>query len=470
MKVNIKEKLNIKRVFRNGKDKVFHRKSSKAEEFFADSFSEADSFGAMVHSSTPILVMKDSGKRVDWTKDLLLNGSNAVLMTAILALFCMCIDTPFLILFTLPCAVVYMAIATVGTLKPGRLKWIIAAVMLVIMIAVAAVWHGTVLGGLSMLINQFYDIAEEAQAYIYDRLPGGDASELAGELGIAWFSCLFGLLTALPPAEVKRKLSGLIVIAVMFAFAYYGLIPSVICIAVVIAALIAAVSRGSILSIIPVALVALLIFGALVLADPGESYGISRMDENFRDRFAFRSALLETQDPFVEDTETEREDEMEDPEDDESEDGDYDSDYGAYAALGILILCVAVCGAGGYLFYRRMSKRRAENRRGIDSKDNREAVTAMFPYALRWIKGYGIEQTSASVMSMIPELKNEFSDSYTSRFRDMYKIWSEAAYSDHEVSEDARELMDSFMNDTIKQVKDRCKLRDLLRLRIRYAL
>ena len=89
MKVNIKEKFNIKRVFRNGKDKVFHRKSSKAEEFFADSFSEADSFGAMVHSSTPILVMKDSGKRVDWTKDLLLNGSNAVLMTAILALFCM---------------------------------------------------------------------------------------------------------------------------------------------------------------------------------------------------------------------------------------------------------------------------------------------------------------------------------------------------------------------------------------------
>jgi hypothetical protein len=342
--------------------------------------------------------------------------------------------------------------------------------MLVILIAVAAIWHSTVLGGLSMLINQFYDVAEEAQAYLYDRLPGGDASELAGELGIAWFSCLFGLLTALPPAEARRKLSGLIVIAVMFAFAYYGLIPSAICIAVVIAALIAAVSRGSILSIIPVALAALLLFGALVLADPGESYGISRMDENFRDRFAFRSALLETQDPFAEDTETELEDEMEDPEDEELEDEEFDSEYGTYAAFGILILCVAALGAGGYLLYRRLSKRRAENRRGIDSTDNREAVTAMFPYALRWIKGYGIEQTSASVMSMLPDLNDEFSDSYTSRFRDMYKIWSEAAYSDHEVSEEARELMDSFMNDTIKQIKDKCKLRDILRLRLRHAL
>lgn len=469
MKIDIKNKFNINRIIRNSKVKHSGKRAESSTKGMTDSFSEADGFGAMVHSSAPILRMKDTGKRIEWTKDLLLNCACAMLMTSVVALFCMCIDYPILVLFTLPCFVMYMAVATVGSVKPGPVKWIAAAVILVILIAVAAVWHSTVLGGLSMLINQFYDVAEEAQAYIYDRLPGGDASETAGKIGIAWISCLLGLLTAVPPAEIRRKGSGLIAILIMLAFAYYGLLPSAICIAVMIAALIMAVSRGNILSLIPVMLAALILFGGVMLADPGENYGISRMDENFRDRFAFRSALLETQDPFIEEEEPEFEEE-EDLEDEESEDEEYDGELGTYAVYGFILLAVAALGAAGYLIYRRISKRIAENRKGIKSSDTREAVTAMFPYTLRWLKGYGIEQPSASVTSMIPEIRNEFSDSYARRFRDMYIIWSEAAYSDHAVSEEARLLMDTFMEDTIKQVKDRCKLRDRLRLKFRHAL
>ena len=469
MKIDLKNKFDFNRIIRSGKGK----RPEKREEFSAasmsDSFSEADGFGAMVHSSAPILRMRETGKRIEWTKDLLLNLACALLMTSVVALFCMCIDYPVLVLFTLPCFVMYMAVATAGSVKPGPVKWIAAAVILVILIVVAAVWHSTVLGGLSMLINQFYDFAEEAQAYIYDRLPGGDASETAGKIGIAWISCLLGLVTAVPPAEIRQKGSGLIVILVMLAFAYYGLLPSAICIAVMIAALIMAISRGNILTLIPVVLVALILFGGVVLADPGENYGISRMDENFRDRFALRSALLETQDQLLEEEQTEFEEE-EILEDEESEDEEYSGELGTYAVYGIILLAVAALGAAGYLLYRRISKRIAENRKGIKSSDTREAVTAMFPYTLRWLKGYGIEQPAASVTSMIPGLKNEFSDTYARRFRDMYVIWSEAAYSDHSVSEEARLLMNTFMEDTIKQVKDRCRLRDRLRLIFRHAL
>ena len=472
MKVDLKGKINIKEIFRNGREKHLRRNDAKREEISFDGFSETGGFGAMVHSSTPILRLEDPVKKAVWRHDLFLNCACAVLLTSVIALFCMIIDSPMLILPALTCFAMYMAMATVGTLKPGPLRLIAAAVIFVILAAAAAIWHSTVLGGLSMLINQFYDVCEEAQAYLYGRLPGGDAaSEAAGYVGIAWISCLIGLVAALPPAEARRRVISLIVIVTILAFAYYGLIPSAVCIAVMIAAVIAVASRGSILSLIPVVLVALIIFGGVVLADPGENYGISRMDENFRDRFALRSALLETEDPlYDEDEDTEFEDEEEEPEDEESEDEEYEGEYGTYAAYGIFVLGVLAIGAAVYLLHRRISGKIAENRKGIDSSDNREAVTAMFPYAVRWLKGYGIEQPSAAVTSMIPGLKDEFSDSYAQRFKDMYTIWSEAAYSDHAVSEEARTLMDRFMKDTTESVKDKCKLRDRLRLRFRHAL
>lgn len=470
MKIDIKKKFNIKEIIKNSRGKHLRRRSAGSAEGTADSFSEEDSFGAMVHSSAPILRLKDQKEESAWKQDLFLNLSCAALMTTAIALFCMCIDTPILILCALPCFVMYMAIAVLGAVKPGPVKWITAGVILVILIAVAAVWHEYVLGGLSMLINQFYDVAEEAQAYLYKRLPGGDASEAAGFIGLAWISCFIGLVFALPPAEARRKVSGLVVITIMLAFAYYGLIPSAICIAVMIAVMIAAVSRGNLLSLVPVVLVALILFGAIVLIDPGENYGISRMDENFRDRFALKSAQIQTEDPFYDEEEEMDTEEEEEYEEEDYEDEEYEGEYGTYAVLGFIILGVLAIGAAAYLLHRRISRRIAENRKGIDSKDTREAVTAMFPYSLRWLKGYGIEQPSASVTSMIPALTDEFSDSYAKQFRDMYIVWSEAAYSDHEVSEDARLLMDVFMNDTIKQIKDRCRLRDRLKLRFRHAL
>lgn len=473
MKIDFKKKINIKEMIGRGKEKHILRKPAAGAEAGEADFTGADSFGAMVHSTSPILVMKDTGKQTAWKQDLLLNCSCALLLTSAIALFCMCIDYPMLILAALPCFVMYMAMAILGAVMPGRVKWIAAAVIFVILAAVAAVFHGTVLGGLSMLINQFYDVAEEAQAYLYKRLPGGDeASGLAAYAGVAWISCLLGLAAALPPAVVRRHAGGVIVILIMLAFAYYGLLPSAICIAVVIAALIAAVSRGSILSLLPVVLVALILFGGVVLADPGENYGISRMDENFRDRFALKSALLQTEDPFLEEEEeTEFEEEEEELQDEEyEEEEEFDGSYSTYAAYGTIVLIIAALGAAAWLIRRRISRKMAEIRSGIKSSDNREAVIAMFPYAVRWLKGYGIEQPAASVTSMIPGLRTEFSEAYAKRFKDMYVIWSEAAYSDHAVSEEARFLMDRFMNETIDNIKDKCRFTDRLRLRFRHAL
>ena len=154
MNIDIKKKFNIKEIIKNSRGKHLRRRNAGSADGTADSFSEEDGFGAMVHSSAPILRLKDQKEESAWKQDLFLNLSCAALMTTAIALFCMCIDTPILILCALPCFVMYMAIAVLGAIKPGPVKWITAGVILVILIAVAAVWHEYVLGGLSMLINQ----------------------------------------------------------------------------------------------------------------------------------------------------------------------------------------------------------------------------------------------------------------------------------------------------------------------------
>ncbi|MBR3200897.1 MAG: hypothetical protein IKG17_06140 [Mogibacterium sp.] len=468
MKLNIKEKIRIKDIINKGRGHHFRRKADGNGETKA----EDESFGALVHSSVPILKLDESKKQPAWQNDLVINLACAALVTTVPALFCMSIDSPELLLYALTCPLLFLAVATTGSVKPGKARWIAAAAAAVILLVVAIIWRSGIFSGIGMLINTFYDVAEEAQAYLYDRIPAGyEATDGDAQAGMAWMAGLIGLLTALPPVRMRRTISGLIAIIVMLAFAYYGLLPSAVCIAVMIAALIVAVSRGNILAFVPVALAALILFGAVVLVDPGESYGISRIDENFRDRFALRSALIESELSLYDDLyDEEYEEDMYEDEEDEFEDEGDEVDYATYAIIGLIIFAVACLGAAGYLLYRRLSKKRAQNRMGINSTDPREAVTALFPYAVRWLKGYGVEQSGPSFASMEPALKSEFSDSYARLFMDMYKTWSEAAYSNHKVSEQSRLLMEAFTKDTINQVKSKCKFRDKLRLKLRYAL
>ena len=289
--LNIKDKIRIKELVKKGKGLHFRRRIKTSE----GSAPASESFGARVYSSEPILKMEEPNKQAAWKTGLVSNIACAILLTTIPALFCMSIDSPEFIPFVLTCPVIFMVIATIDSVKPGKIRWIASAAAAVILLAAAIIWRTEIFGGFSMLVNRFYDTAEEAQAYLYDRLPAGyDATDGEAKAGLAWASAFLGLIGALPPAKMRRAVSGAIAIIIMLVFAYYGIVPSAICIAVMTAALITAVARGNMLSFIPVILAALVLFGAIMLVDPGENYGISRMNENFRDRFALDSALLES--------------------------------------------------------------------------------------------------------------------------------------------------------------------------------
>ena len=344
-----------------------------------------DSFVANVRFSDPILKVTDLSREAAWRKDLPDNIAIGLLLVSFAAIYCMMIDEPLLIAFAAPALIVFTALATLESFDRTNIKKIACAVIAVLLLLIVAIFHSGIGSGLAYLMDEFYDVAEEAQAYIYDRFPGGDeASDWDCRIGIMWVSSLMGLLMAVVPAR-QRRVAGLLLTAlVMLALAYYGLLPETLCAGAMLLALILTLSRDNMLASVPLLLITVILFGAIALIDPGESYGISRMDENVRDRIAFRSALIETEEQQKE------EETMDQSSTSDSEESDESSspiaDNASYLLIGLGVLLAAAIGFAVYQLVKRFKRRRAEVRKGLDSADPREAVTAMFPYSVRWLK------------------------------------------------------------------------------------
>jgi hypothetical protein len=168
-----------------------------------------------------------------------------------------------LIPYLVPGALVFLGMGILEALKPGKPKWIAAGVIAALLFVAIIALRSAVGGGIADLINQFYDAAEAAQAYLYKRMPGGGGDP---RMGAAWISCLIGLLASLPPAKYRREALALVTLIAMFAFAYYGLLPSGICVAVLLAALLVAVPKGNVLSSLPLLLAVMLVFGRTIIA------------------------------------------------------------------------------------------------------------------------------------------------------------------------------------------------------------
>ena len=454
----------------------FLRKAAakKGADKTGESTEAGNDFGAMIRSADPVLRLADEGTKGRWKKDILLNLSFAALLMSVFALFCMSFYEPLFIAFAAPAAVVFMLLATLESVKPGKLKWIAAAVIAVILIVIFAVWHTKIIGGLAFLMNEFYEYCEDAQAYIYPRFARGDnASAGAARLGIAWLSAVAGLVTALPPKGARRTIAAVICIAVMTAFAYYGLLPSWACIIIMAVALLIATSGGRLVAIMPVVLTVLLVFGAMYFIDPGEIYGVSRADENMRDRLALRTAQLEGMfgDEFSDPAMQQDEQQWDNPEEQTDPDTEeHKGKYGKFVIIGIAVLILVLIAAAGFLIYRRIARKRKKIREGLDSRDPRIAVVAMFPYTVRWLIGGGVEAKNTAFTSLVPSIRENYSDNYAERYQDMYRLWSEAAYSDHDVSAKTLRDMDIFMQDTIKMVEKKASFTDKLRIRLKYAL
>ena len=254
----------------------------------------------------------------------------------------------------------------------------------------------------------------------------------------------------------------------MLAFAYYGLIPSAVGIILTLIALTLMLARGGMLSTLPIILISLLFFGAVMLISPGENYGISRADEKFRDRFALRSAFLQSDDPMFDDFESGSD--SQDEEGAEDNGGGFIEEHRSMVAVIIALLIVAAIAAVAWMLWQRIKKRQAENRKGIDSSDPREAIIAMFPYAVKWLQPAGIDPSGKPFASLVPMIRADISEQYADRFTGMYELWKEAAYSDHDMTAERKTEMNSFLQDTIGMIREKSDLRSRLVNTLKYAL
>jgi hypothetical protein len=138
-----------------------------------------------------------------------------------------------------------------------------------------------------------------------------------------------------------------------------------------------------------------------------------------------------------------------------------------------LLVIAAVIAAIGFVLWRirqRILRRQLANRAGIDSEDPATAITAMFPYAVRWLQPAGIDASGKAFDSLIPVIKADLSEQYADDYTDMYDLWKEAAYSDHAMTEESRQEMKEFLNDTITMIKEKGNIRTNFVNAIRYAL
>lgn len=435
-----------------------------------------DGFEVNVRNDEPIIRMTGEEKSPLLTrKGVRANIAAAAAVMALISLFLSAAETSDLIFYAVPGLLVFLLLAVFELFEKEKLRLGIAAVIMVGLIASLFIFRDYIGSGLALIINQFYDQAESAQAYLYTR-PGvgsmGDEDPYRSmHIAALWLSAMLFLVAALPPASVKRTEAAGVGCLAMILFAYYGLVPSGIFIALLAVSLMIALSRGSILAMMPVLLVVMLVFGAVILADPGENYGISRADENFRDRFALRSAFIEREDSSV-DNLSELEQEMQEQQDRTRQNAgsEYITEHRWLITAGIIALILAAIGAAVFMAIRRLRRRQAENRRGIDSSDPREAITAMFPYAVKWLRLAGLEPSGKPFSSLLPMIRADISEQYGDRFSDMYTLWEEAAYSDHEMTEDSRGLMKSFLSDTIEMINEDSDLRSRITNTFRYAL
>ena len=434
--------------------------------------SPADSFEVNVRNDEPIMKRTEEEAETGWKKDLALNLSGAFILMAAISVFLSASYAIGMIPFAAAGMIVYLAITMSESVKPGRLRWIIAGVTAVILVAAIVVFHSRIGGGLALLSGYFYDTAEMAQAYLYNRFPVSDAAsaspDMCARLATIWISCLGGLITALPTADYRRGMCAFTAGLVMLAFAYYGIIPSWICIGVILIAGIIASSKGSLLSSLPVLLIAALLFGAIVLLDPGQNYFVSRANENIRDIFALKSSFIENpEDPLNDLSELQKEEQEQQEKQQQEEDS---VTRRVFRSAGIAFLILAAIGTAAVLYWRKLKQRIEKNREGIDADDPAEAIAAMFPYCVRWLESYGIEAAGRPFSSITEDIRDEMTREYAYRYEDMYALWQEAAYSEHEMTLNQKKQMSAFMHDTIEMIREKSDFKDKVLTRIRYAL
>ena len=427
-------------------------------------------FSVSIRNTEPMLTLAGEGVKLKQTDGISVNLASAVLLGAVYSLLVMMAEYYELVPFVIPGAVLFFVLAYMQGRIPDRIRLFVSLGIIAAGIIVLIVLHKYLYNGFALILNQLYDSSESNQSYVYDHFSIGEKGDehpyLCMRLAVLWTTCIFSAAVSLPGIRFRRLVSVIVVIAMLLTFAYYGLQPEWIALAVMTLSLIVVCGSGRLGSAWPLLAGALVIFGLIILIDPGENMAISRVDENLRDRLSFRTAYF--MDYFSEYDDYEEQQQQEQSR--LSQLFSNDSPRGRAARIIVILLPLAILIAVIVIVVSRLVKKRRKIRAGLDSNDPRTAVTAMFPYAVRWLKPYGLNIANRPFAELLPEVKSEMPGSYSAFYETMLKLWQEAVYSDHEITESNRKTMKQFVEETVRIAKSKADWKEKLRIVFRYAL
>ena len=303
------------------------------------------------------------------------------------------------------------------------------------LVAFALIRFGAVWNGIKILANRLFWLSEQTQSYEYSYFTVTGKS--CGE-AVVFLSLLAGMINS--PAI----LAGLWAVAM----AYLGITPDGVWLALLLlAGLVSALPRqqrwfyGLIVGILVLAIA----FAAVNIA-PEPSRAISEWDEQLRDSLAF-SAVTYEQEPIP--TEVPEPEIVPQPETEFQQ-----PDHGVQQKMINILFMILAALTLALLFIPAVIKDRAEKkseqaRAGFDDPDHAAAIRAMYLYVQRW---------------------RRLSDSPMEIPVDVYAIWQEAAYSDHALTAEQREIIHSYMVETVTTVWNAADQKKQLHIRYRICL
>lgn len=303
-------------------------------------------------------------------------------------------------------------------------------------------------GGLAQLANRLFDVSAARQRYLYDRFAAPEGQPIPAVLAAsALLAVCFGWLGVL-----HRSLPGVLTILLTAAAcAYFGVTPGAPWLLAILALSgVSMLKQPNLRALLPLVLLAVLLAALALWLAPGESARISALDDQLRDTLAFTTVTQQTQ-PESTPTPTP---EIQ-PEQANKEPMLLQIRESLDPRTIILIVTIAVILLLLFVpavFRDWLKKRRDRNRAGMDSENNAEAIRAAFRYALLWLRAAG--KSAAE----------------TPGYDAAYRLWQEAAFSDHAMTDAQRAEMTRFQEETARDILSRAKRTEKLIYQIRYAL
>ena len=338
-------------------------------------------------------------------------------------------------------------------------------------------------GGAKLLANELFDIGESQQGYIYDRFDIGADVTFGGRYVCA---CILAVFLALGFLAASRPVARLLTALGLFAFcvfvcAYFGIAPvymAIIGILVSPVLFFLAATGVSLKGFLIGALFLGAVMGATGVitwaAAPEKNIAVSETEERLRDFFSGRT--LHFANMGAEDDKDKDRNDTEEKDDEVKDEGQPPGETGGSVnGVTLLFIILAIIGILAILFIPavlldKVKKRRAKNKEGMNSDDNAVAIRSNFMYLMRWFRYKGWYGENEFFEDAVPSIEKGVSAEYADSFKDMYELWKEAAFSDKEQSDENRECMEKFVDESVAYLWDQADFKERMKIKYKYAL